>query len=657
VVQGFSIFDFRETEQSKIRNQKSKIGNGRIAVIVPMSKIQIIGTRAELDATVRVLHDAGVVQIEEKPAAVDALILDARAAHQRDEITALVARLDALIAVLPEVALNQVACDDDVDALIGKVKTALAQLDAPAQQLAKRRDDLESDRVTLPRYAKTMRQLMPLAAELAPMQNYETVAILVDRKFSAVLEMVRAELPTLTNDEFEMVSREVDHDTTAALLVFPRGHSAAIHTLLGRESITQVRLPDELANVPFKEALATIQARLAAIPAEAEKIQHELHALARDWRARLVAWRAVLRDRLREIEVLEKFGATEYTFVVVGWMPQKNVAALRDALARVVGENVLMDELPITAHEREHAPVVLSNPRVARPFEFLVRLMALPRYGTIDPTPIMAIFLPIFFGMILGDVAYGALVLIGVIYFLRKTKSDGMRNLLVIILYCAIWSIAFGFVYGEFFGELGEQIGLHPFFPRGESVVPLFAFSIAFGVAQIALGFALGIYQAIKLRERNELLDRVAKVIALIAIFAMIAASSGALPREMFTPALALLIVGTVILMYTIGWIGLLLAPIEILGVVGNILSYLRLAAIGLSSVYLAMVANKLAGIFGNLIIGVIVAGLFHALNLALGILSPTIQSLRLHYVEFFGKFFQGGGVEFKPFRRERIET
>ena len=69
------------------------------------------------------------------------------------------------------------------------------------------------------------------------------------------------------------------------------------------------------------------------------------------------------------------------------------------------------------------------------------------------------------------------------------------------------------------------------------------------------------------------------------------------------------------------------------------------------------MVANKLAGIFGNIIIGVIVAGLFHALNLALGILSPTIQSLRLHYVEFFGKFFQGGGVEFKPFRREGIET
>jgi len=171
----------------------------------------------------------------------------------------------------------------------------------------------------------------------------------------------------------------------------------------------------------------------------------------------------------------------------------------------------------------------------------------------------------------------------------------------------------------------------------------------------VGLGFTLGIYQAIKLHQRHELLDRVAKVIALIALFMLVAMAANALPAAMFAPSLTLLIVGTVLLMYTMGWIGLLLAPIEILGTVGNILSYLRLAAIGLSSVYLAMVANKLAGIFGNLMIGAIIAALFHALNLALGILSPTIQSLRLHYVEFFSKFFEGGGEGFSPFQRRGI--
>ena len=87
----------------------------------------------------------------------------------------------------------------------------------------------------------------------------------------------------------------------------------------------------------------------------------------------------------------------------------------------------------------------------------------------------------------------------------------------------------------------------------------------------------------------------------------------------------------------------------------GNILSYLRIAAIGLSSIYLAQVANELAGLAGNLLVGLIVAGLFHALNIVLGAFSPAIQSLRLHYVEFFGKFYQGGGQPFHPFQRSIV--
>ncbi len=639
-------------------------------MLVQMAKIQIIGTRDELDKTIRALHRAGVVQIEERLASVDPLGLDEGASHQRDETAQLLARLDALLALMPKQGLPKDAgtlydaqAGRSTQQVVADVKSALAKFDAPAQNLARRREALEADRVTLPRYAQTMRQLMPLAAEMAPLKNYETVALLVERKFSAVIEMLRQEVASITHDQFELVSQDIDKDTTAALIVFPREHSGPIQTLLGRESITQVRLPEELMNVPFKDALATIESRLAAVPGELDKVDKELNALSDEWRTRLAIWSAVLHDRLQELEVRGKFGATQYTFVVVGWMPRRDMPALQATLTREVGDKIVFEELPLTEEEREHGPVVLSNPGPAKPFEFLVRLMSLPRYGTIDPTPIMALFLPIFFGMILGDVGYGIIVLAGALYLVRKSKPGGMRALSTVIVYGSIWSIIFGVAYGEFFGELGidlikefaHGVEIHPIFPRGEAVIPLFAFSIALGIVQIGLGFALGIYQAIKLRQRHELLDRIAKVIALIAIFAMIATMAGPLPKELFTPSLVLLLVGTVLLMYTIGWIGILLAPIEILGTVGNILSYLRLAAIGLSSVYLAMVANKLAGITGNIILGIIIAALFHALNIALGILSPTIQSLRLHYVEFFGKFFEGGGGDFTPFKREGI--
>ncbi len=629
-------------------------------MLVEMTRVQIIGTRDVLDKTVRALHRAGVIQVEERVAAVSPLVLDQGAAKQRNEAPMLVARLDALLALLSRRAPSHDSTFRNsqrlrpVDEVIAEVKRALARIEPDAQDLARRREALEADRVSLPRYAKTMRQLMPLAADMAPLKNYETVALMIDRKFAPILDLIRQELAGITHDQFELVSRDIDKNTTAALVVFPREHSATVQSYLGREAITQVRLPDELANVPFKQALARIEARLISVPGELDKIALDIETLAREWSDRLGVWRSVLYDHQQELEVCDKLGATEYTFVIAGWMPSRRVRDLRQTLEREAGDTVLLEELPLTKEEREHAPVVLANPGPARPFEFLVKMMALPRYGTIDPTPIMAIFLPIFFGMILGDVAYGTIVLLGALWLARRSKPGGMRALATVIVYCSVWAILFGFVYGEFFGELGQEwFGMHAYFPRGEAVIPLFAFSLALGIVQLGLGFALGIYQAIRLRQKHEFLDRSAKVIAIIALFAMAASLQGMLPAEMFTPSLVLLLVGTVILMYTIGWIGLLLAPIEILGTVGNILSYLRLGAIGLSSVYLALVANKLAGIFGNIIIGIIVAALFHALNIALGVLSPTIQSLRLHYVEFFGKFYEGGGKGFVPFRSE----
>ena len=117
------------------------------------------------------------------------------------------------------------------------------------------------------------------------------------------------------------------------------------------------------------------------------------------------------------------------------------------------------------------------------------------------------------------------------------------------------------------------------------------------------------------------------------------------------TPAIAGLILGIVLLSVSLGWLGIIMGPIEFIGLIGNVLSYLRIAAIGLASVYLAKVANDMAGMVGNLILGTILAVLIHALNFVLGAFSPTIHSLRLHYVEFFRKFYEGGGRPYQPFR------
>ena len=233
-----------------------------------------------------------------------------------------------------------------------------------------------------------------------------------------------------------------------------------------------------------------------------------------------------------------------------------------------------------------------------------------------------------------------------------------MGDLIKVLAMGSGWSIVFGFLFGEAFGTLGGHLGLHPiWFDRAgaEHVIPLFITTLAVGATHQVVGLILGVLEAVREKSRSHLLERGGMLLGLVALFILVGVLVDFLPAGMMTPAVGGLIVGIVLLGSTSGIMGVLLGPIEFLGLIGNILSYLRIAAIGLASIYLAQVANDLAGLIGNLVVGVIVAVLIHALNVVMGAFSPTIHSLRLHYVEFFRRFYQGGGKAYEPFRSHTL--
>ena len=171
------------------------------------------------------------------------------------------------------------------------------------------------------------------------------------------------------------------------------------------------------------------------------------------------------------------------------------------------------------------------------------------------------------------------------------------------------------------------------------------------GAVHISLGLILGVWEAIKDRSRSHLLERGGMLVGLIGLFMIVSILTHLLPDGFMNVAIAVTIVGIVLLSVSLGYLGIVMGSIEFVTLIGNVLSYLRIAAIGLASVYLAKVANEVAGIAGNVIVGVILAVLIHALNLVLGMFSPTLHSLRLHYVEFFRKFYEGGGRPYQPYR------
>jgi len=357
-------------------------------------------------------------------------------------------------------------------------------------------------------------------------------------------------------------------------------------------------------------------------------------------------------DRLSILSTTAAAFETRMCFFIDGWMPARDVAQVRKNLADSYHGSVMLEEKEIREEDLGRVPIILKNPPYFKHFEIFTSLLPLPVYTSYDPTPFIAIFFPVFFGMILGDAGYG-LLLAGIALVLkrkfgqRKFVKDGSSILLVASLY----TIIFGALFGEFFGDLpGRIFHLHPLWlERRTAVVPMIFFTLAVGVAHVLLGLVFGVIAEFRKKEMKEAVYKLLSIIIILALIVVLASFFGFFPMILARPVIIAILFLTPFLFFTGG----LLAPLELLKSIGNIISYVRIMAIGLTSVLLAYVANNLGGLTGDVVIGVVVAGLIHLLNIVLGVFSPTIHSLRLHYVEFFSKFIEHGGRRFEPLKRQ----
>ncbi len=367
---------------------------------------------------------------------------------------------------------------------------------------------------------------------------------------------------------------------------------------------------------------------------------------------------------------------TTSTILLEGWVKEKDYATLESIVSRFGASTVSK----IKPREDEEIPVEIENKPVVRPFEVITRLYGMPQHLNIDPTVFLAPFFALFFGICLTDAGYGFVMAVILWWLIKKIQGDKKAfNMLII---CSVMSIVAGVLTGGWFSDtiqtllpahtaVGKSLNamrknLMLFDPMKQPLI-FFAISLLLGYVQVLFGILVAFVHNIRRKEyAAALCDQLTWVIFLNCLLLFAFSKLGYLPKSLSGLFIVLAVIQAVmILLFSKrqgGWGGRIgMGAFQLFSTVfyfGDILSYVRLMALGMVTAGFGMAVNVIVKLLMDIgwvgwIFGAVVFVLLHMVNIALSALSAFVHTLRLQYVEFFPKFFNGGGREFCPLRKQ----
>ncbi|MCY6356473.1 V-type ATP synthase subunit I [Clostridium sp. ZS2-4] len=398
--------------------------------------------------------------------------------------------------------------------------------------------------------------------------------------------------------------------------------------------------------------------RIKEIEQEKEKIEKSLKEL-KDYQEKLELVCEYYSNRLDRAKASSNFIKTNNIVAIEGWNTISSNEELEQIVKEVVKANYYLEFEE--AKEEDKVPILLQNNGWAEPFESITEMYSLPNYKEVDPTLVLSIFYFLFFGMMLSDAGYGIVMVIGTALALKFFKLEkGTKNFMKLFLYLGISTTIWGAIYGGWFGDAPEKfLGTPaPYLLNTQYDLKMIGvISVIFGIIHILVGLGMKAYVLIR---DKKYIDAVFDVglwyVSLAGIFMMI------------NPTLR----GTGKVVIIIGFVGLVLTQgrdaetiggkigggiyglYGITGYIGDIVSYSRLLALGLATGFIANSFNLMINLIpgaGRIIAGPIIFVGGHLFNLGVNALGAYVHTSRLQYLEFFNKFYEGGGKKFTPFK------
>ena len=656
--------------------------------VMPMQRIGIYALKSRRKPILELIQRRGVVEIHAEKAE-DAVFrqTDTAPAKARFEnnTSTLQAALEALDKLEPEkksllaplegrtpIPLSRY---EETAGAAGKTLRAASRVNALWKKCA-------DDRAEILRLEAQIRMLEPwsrLDVSMRTTGTASTAAFIGSFPAEYTEEALKAEIarsaPEIDGVAVEVLSAGTQQ--TCAFLLCHASNGAKLEAFLRSIGFTY---PADRSKKPPQARMQDLNARIEKLRAEIDGAEAEIRTYAA-LRGAMQYTIDYFSMRIEKYDVLGRLWQSPHVFVITGYIPAESAPALEKELTEKFEAYVELE----TPAEDEDVPVKLKNNAFAAPVEGVLESYSMPGRKEIDPSTLMAVFYYFLFGMMLSDAGYGLLMVIGCGIALAKFKNmeESLRKFLKMFLYCGISTVFWGAMFGSFFGDAVTVIG-KTFF-NADIAIPalwftplnepmrLLLFSFLIGVIHLFAGLGAQFYQLARQGLWKDAIFDVVFWYMLVGggilyllsmqMFADMVSLGFTLPAAVGTAGAIAAGIGAVGIVLTAGresrspFKRLLKGLYGLYGVssyLSDILSYSRLLALGLATGVIASVFNQMGAMLGNSPAGVAVfvfAFLVgHTLNLGINVLGAYVHTNRLQFVEFFGKFFEGGSRKFNPF-------